>query len=176
MFWLKFISKFIKVLRAGESPGLIAGGFTMGFIVGLTPFWTLQNLLILMIVILTKVNLSAVVFSIFLFSFVAYLFDPLFHNLGYFLLAQVEALNGLWTALYNMPIAPFTRFYNTIVAGSLLTALIMAFPVYFLGKNGIVSYRKTLGPKVENSKFVKAVRGTGLYKWYAKIRDMGWTS
>ena len=176
MFWLKFISKFIKVLRAGESPGLIAGGFTMGFIVGLTPFWTLQNLLILMIVILTKVNLSAAFFSIFLFSFVAYLFDPLFHNLGYFLLAQVEALNGLWTALYNMPIAPFTRFYNTIVAGSLLTALLMAFPVYFLGKNGIVWYRKTLGPKVENSKLVKAVRGTGLYKWYAKLRDMGWTS
>ena len=176
MFWLKFISKFIKVLRAGESPGLIAGGFTMGFIVGLTPFWTLQNLLILMIVILTKVNLSAAFFSIFLFSFVAYLFDPLFHNLGYFLLAQVEALNGLWTALYNMPIAPFTRFYNTIVAGSLLTALILAFPVYFLSKSGIVWYRKTLGPKVENSKFVKAVRGTGLYKWYAKLRDMGWTS
>jgi len=148
----------------------------MGFIVGLTPFWTLQNLLILMIVILTKVNLNAAFFSIFLFSFVAYLFDPLFHNLGYFLLAQVEALNGLWTALYNMPIAPFTRFYNTIVAGSLLTALIMAFPVYFLGKSGIVWYRKTLGPKVENSKFVKAVRGTGLYKWYAKIRDMEWIS
>ncbi len=176
MFWLKFISKFIKVLRAGESPGLIAGGFTMGFVVGLTPFWTLQNIVILIIVILTKVNLSAAFFSIFLFSFVAYLFDPLFHNLGYFLLAQVEALNGLWTTFYNMPIAPLTRFYNTIVAGSLLTAIIMAFPVYFLGKNGIVSYRKTLGPKVENSKLVKAVRGTGLYKWYAKLRDMGWTS
>lgn len=176
MFWLKFISKFIKVLRAGESPGLIAGGFTLGFVVGLTPFWTLQNIVILIIAILTRVNLSAVFFSIFLFSFVAYLFDPFFHNLGYFLLVQVEVLNGLWTALYNMPIAPFTRFYNTIVAGSFLTALILAFPVYVLGKNGIVSYRKTLGPKVENSKFVKAVKGSGLYKWYAKIRDMEWIS
>jgi len=176
MFWLKFISKFMKVLRAGESPGLIAGGFTMGFMVGLTPFWTLQNIVILIIAILTKVNLSAVIFSIFLFSFVAFLFDPLFHNLGYFLLTQVETLNGIWSTLYNMPIAPFTRFYNTIVAGSFLTALILALPVYLLGKNGIILYRKTLGPKVENSKFVKAVKGTGLYKWYAKIRDMRWTS
>ncbi len=176
MFWLKFISKFIKVLRAGESPGLISAGFTMGFVVGLTPFWTLQNILILVIAILTKVNLSAAFFSIFLFSFVAYLFDPLFHNLGYFMLAQLEVLNGLWTALYNMPVAPFTRFYNTIVAGSLLTALILAFPVYVLGKKGIVSYRKKLGPKVENSKFIKAIKGSGLYKWYSRIRDMEWTS
>ena len=33
MFFLQFISKLIKVLRSGESPGLIAGGFAMGFVI-----------------------------------------------------------------------------------------------------------------------------------------------
>lgn len=171
MFWLKFISKFIKVLRSGESPPLIAGGFAMGFFVGLTPFWTLQNMLLLAIAILTKVNLSAVFFALFLFSFVAFLFDPLFHDLGYAVLVNVESLQGLWTTLYNWPIVPFSRFNNTVVMGSALTALVLALPVYYLANKGIIAYRRTWGEKIEKSKLVKAVKGTTVFQWYAKIRD-----
>jgi uncharacterized protein (TIGR03546 family) len=174
MFWLKFISKFIKVLRSGESPGLIAGGFTMGFVVGLTPFWTLQNMAILAIAILTKVNLASVFFSLFLFSFVAYIFDPMFHDLGYFILVQIKAFRELWTTLYNWPIAPFSRFYNTIVMGSLVTALALAAPMYLLAKKGIIAYRKTWAEKIENWKVVKIVKGTSLFKWYVKVRDLRW--
>ncbi|MFQ5864922.1 MAG: TIGR03546 family protein [bacterium] len=174
MFWLKFLSKFIKVLRAGESPRLIAGGFTMGFVIGLTPFWTLQNMVILAVAILTKVNLAAAFLSLFLFSFIAYLFDPLFHDIGYFILVNIEALKGIWTALYNWPIAPFTRFYNTIVMGSLATALILAYPIYTLTQRGIIVYRKSWAEKIEKSKFVKAVKGSSLFKWYVKIKDLEW--
>ncbi|RMF65670.1 MAG: TIGR03546 family protein [Calditrichaeota bacterium] len=172
VLWFKFLSKFIKVLRAGESPSLIAGGLTLGFVVGLTPFWTLQNVLLLLAAILTTVNLAAVFFSIFVFSFVAYLFDPLFHALGYVLLAQVEALRGLWTTLYNSPIAPFTRFNNTVVMGSLLTALLLAVPFYLGSKKAIVAYRQKWGAKLENSKVVKAIKGSTVVKWYLKIRDL----
>ncbi len=171
MFWLKFISKFIKVLRSGESPPLIAGGFAMGFFVGVTPFWTLQNMLLLAIAILTKVNLAAVFFALFLFSFLAFLFDPLFHELGYAVLVNIESLQGLWTTLYNWPIVPFSRFNNTVVMGSALTASVLAIPVYYLANKGIITYRRTWGEKIEKSKFVKAVKGTTLFQWYAKIRD-----
>lgn len=172
MFFIQFISKFIKILRAGESPPLIAGGITMGFIVGLSPFLTLQNVFILLIAILTKVNLASVFFAIFLFGFVAFIFDPLFHHLGYFLLTQIEALQGLWTAIYNWPVAPFTKFYNTVVMGSLITALVLAIPVYLLSKNGIIAYRSSYAEKIEKSKFMKAVKGNIVVKWYLKIRDM----
>ena len=172
MFWLKFISKFIKVLRSGESPPLIATGFTMGFVVCLTPFWTLQNILLLIVAILTRVNLAAVFFALFLFSFVAFLFDPLFHDIGYFFLVDVEMLKSLWTAMYNMPIIPFTRFNNTVVMGSVVTALILAYPVYVLVKKGIIAYRGKFGDKIQNSKFVKAVRGNILVRGYLKIRDI----
>ncbi|MFQ5822624.1 MAG: TIGR03546 family protein [bacterium] len=174
MFWLKFISKFIKVLRSGESPSLIAGGFALGFVVGLTPFWTLQNMAFLALAFLTKINLAAVFFSIFLFSFVAYIFDPLFHTLGYVLLVKIESLKGLWTTIYNWPIAPFTRFYNTVVMGSLLTALILAVPMFVLAQKGIVVYRKSWAVKIEKWKIVKAVKGSSLFKWYVKIRDLEW--
>lgn len=174
MFWLKFISKFIKVLRAGESPSLVAGGFTMGFVLGLTPFWTLQNVFLLIIAILTEVNLAAVFFALFFFSFAAYLFDPLFHDLGYWVLADIDTLRGLWTSLYNMPIAPFTRFNNTVVMGSMLTAVLSAFPVYHFAKKGIIAYRESWAEKIEKAKVVKAVKGSFVFKWYVKVRDLEW--
>lgn len=174
MFWLKFISKFIKVLRSGESPPLIAGGFAMGFVVGLTPFWTLQNIIIIAVAILTKVNLAAVFFAILIFGFIAYLFDPLFHNLGYYVLTNIDSLRQLWTEMYNWPIAPFTRFNNTVVMGSLLSALILAFPVYLLAKKGIVAYRKSWAEKIENSKFMKVLKSNVIFRWYVRIRDLEW--
>ncbi len=174
MFVLQFISKFLKVLRSGESPGLIAGGFTMGFLIGLSPFLTLQNVLILFIAILTKINLASLFFAIFIFSFVAFVFDPVFHNLGYYLLAQLDSLYPTWTTIFNMPVAPFTRFNNTVVMGSLLCGLLLAFPVYLFSRSGIVRYRENWAPKFENSKFVKAVKGSTLFKWYIRVRDLEW--
>lgn len=174
MFWLKFLSKFIKVLRAGESPPLIAVGFTLGFVVGFTPFWTLQNMVLLAVAILTKVNLAAVFFSLFLFSFVAYLFDPWLHSLGYVILVDLESLHVLWTALYNMPVAPFTRFNNTVVMGSLVVALILAAPVYLLAKRGIIVYRERWAEKIERWKVVRYIKGSAVYNWYERVRDLRW--
>ncbi|MFH0991984.1 MAG: hypothetical protein V1799_18415 [bacterium] len=47
MFWLKIIKDFIKILRAGQTPAQIAGGFALGAIVGLSPMFTLQGLVLL---------------------------------------------------------------------------------------------------------------------------------
>lgn len=174
MFFLQFISKFLKVLRAGESPPLVAAGFTMGFIVGLSPFLTLQNILILVIAFLTKVNLASLFFAMFVFGFFAFLLDPFFHNLGYYVLATLDALHPTWTTLFNVPLLPWSRFNNTVVMGSLLCGLALAVPMYFLSKKGIISYRETLAPKIENSKWIKAIKGSTLFKWYVKIRDLEW--
>ncbi len=174
MFILQLISKFIKVLRAGESPGLIAGGITLGFIVGLTPFWTLQNILLLLLAVLTKVNLASVFFSMFAFGAAAFLLDPFFHNLGFVVLARLDALYPTWTALFNLPLAPFTRFNNTVVMGSLLTAIVLAFPVYRGARSGIIAYRERFAARLENSKIVKAIKSSFLFKWYVKVRDLEW--
>jgi len=172
MFFLQFISKFFKVLRAGESPGLVAAGFTIGFVLGLSPHWTLQNIVIILIALLTKVNLASVFFAMFFFGFVAFIFDPAFHSLGYYVLTGMDALYPTWTNWYNMPIVPFSKFNNTVVMGSLLAGLVLAFPMFLISKKGIVGYRKNLAPKIENSKWVKAIKGSALFKWYVKVRDL----
>lgn len=172
MFFLQFISKFIKVLRAGATPGQIAGGFMLGFMIGLMPFMTLQGVVLWIVLFFLNVNLSAATFAIFISSFVAFLFDPLFHNLG-FLVLTTPSLQNTWTSLYNMPVAPLSRFNNTVVLGSLLGGIVLALPVYLLVRKGVISYRSGLEEKIKKWKVVRWISGSKIATWYFKIRDIG---
>jgi uncharacterized protein (TIGR03546 family) len=171
MFWLNFISQFIKVMRAGASPAQIAGGFAMGFLIGLMPFWTLQGVLIFCVVLLINVNLSAATFALFVASFIAFLFDPIFHDLGFYVLASIPALRETWTVLYNMPMAPLTRFNNTVVMGSFISGILLLVPVYFGMKKLVVAYRTGIEEKIKKWKVVQIVTGSKLWQWYENIRD-----
>ncbi|MGD0338858.1 MAG: TIGR03546 family protein [Bacteroidota bacterium] len=173
MFWLKIIRDFIKILRAGQTPNQIAGGFALGAIIGLSPSFTLQGILIWLIILVLDVNLSSALFSFTLFSLFAYLLDPLFHRLGYALLVNIDALKGMWTTLYNVPIAPLTRFYNTVVLGSFVSALILFFPIHMGMKRFVVAYRSHVGSKVEKWKIYQTINRSVLVRWYTKIRDLG---
>ncbi len=171
MFWLQFISKFIKVMRAGASPAQIAGGFGLGLLIGLMPFMTLQSVIIFCITFLINVNLSAATFAIFVASFGAFLLDPIFHSLGFYVLTGIPALQGAWTALYNMPVAPLTRFNNTVVMGSFLSGLLLFVPAFYGMKKLIVAYRSGLEEKIKKWKVVQAITGSKLWQWYESIRD-----
>lgn len=173
MFWIKFVTNFLKILRAGQTPRQIAGGFALGAIVGLSPVLTLQGLFIWLIIFILDVNLSAAFFAFACFSLFAYLFDPLFHSLGYFLLVDITALQGMWTTLYNVPIAPLTRFYNTVVIGSFATGVVCAFPLYFGMKRFVVAYRTHIHAKVEQWKIYKILSKNSLVVWYQRIRNLG---
>ena len=48
MLIVKYIAKLIKILRSAATPGQIAGGVILGMIPGLTPVWSLHNLLVLL--------------------------------------------------------------------------------------------------------------------------------
>src|SRR5690606_33146185 len=101
MFWLNFIFKLIKTLHSKEEPHNIALGFALGSIIGLTPLLSLHNLLVFCIILVLNVSIPAAFFGIFCFGCFAYFFDPQFHSLGYYLLVEVEALQPVWTYLYN---------------------------------------------------------------------------
>ena len=173
MFWIQFVTNFLKILRAGQTPRQIAGGFALGSIVGLSPSFTLQGLCVWLIILVFDVNLSAAFFAFATFGLIAYIFDPLFHSLGYFLLVDIEGLKGIWTALYNAPIAPLTRFNNTVVLGSLVAALILSFPVYAGMKRFVIAYREHIHARIEKWKIYQILSRNSLVKWYQRIRDLG---
>jgi uncharacterized protein (TIGR03546 family) len=173
MFWLGIIKKFIKILREGQTPAQIAAGFALGALVGIAPVLTLQGLLVWLLILSLDVNLSAAILSFTLFTLIAYLLDPLFHALGYFLLVDAGGLRGLWTSLYNAPLAPLTRFNNTVVMGSFVCGLFLFLPIYFGMKRFVLAYRTHIGARVERWKVYQVISKSALVRWYGKIRSLG---
>jgi len=173
MFGIELLAKLIKILRSGASPNQIAAGFVIGMIIGLTPFWTLHNVILIVVLILLNINIATALYSFVLFSAVAYLADPLFHAFGYFLLVDVSSLKNLWTFLYNFPVIALSRYNNTVVAGSLAVSIILILPMFFVAKSGVKYYREHIDQKMEKWKIVKAIKGSKLYSVYEKIKNLG---
>jgi len=173
MFWLQIVKNFIQILRSGQTPRQIAAGFALGSMVGLMPFLTLQGLFLWLLILIFDVNLSAAILSATLFTLVAYLLDPLFHALGFFFLTDISGLHGLWTSLYNAPIAPLTRFNNTVVLGSLLCSILLFFPVYLGMKRFVLAYRAHLHTKIEKWKVYQVISKSTLVRWYDRVKNLG---
>ena len=85
---------------------------------------------------------------------------------------QQEALQPLFTSMYNMPIIPFTRFNNTIVMGSAAVTLPLLPVVFVFARIFIVKYRIQVVERFKQSKFFKAMKATSVYKWYYKYDEL----
>ncbi|MDT8318786.1 MAG: TIGR03546 family protein [bacterium] len=163
------VSNLIKILHSDASPAQVAGGVALGLIIGLTPLLNIHNLLVLFIILLIRINLGSAMLSFMLFSLIAYLLDPLYHQLGLMILKSPE-LQTLWTDLYNAPGMRLTRFNNSIVMGSLALSLILIIPVWLAAFAFVRSYRGSLKEKIDNLRIVKLVKASSIYKWYERIR------
>ncbi len=168
---LKTLNSFLKLLHSETAPSQLAAGVAFGMMVGLTPFMSLHNLVIFLIVCLFRVNFSIFFMSLAVFSILGFLMDPFFDWLGYVLLVDLRALRPFWILLMSGPIIPFFRFNNTIVTGSLTTSLFLFVPVFISFYYFVNIYRRSLREKLINSRFVKALRATPLYGFYQKYQN-----
>ena len=168
---LKQIFTLLKLLNSETETNQIAAGVSFGFILGMTPALSLQTLLIFFLCLLFRIQLGAMFVSLFFFSFIAFILDPLFHSAGLFVL-QLDSLQGIFTTLYNLPIIPMTRFYNTLVMGSGVISIILSPFVFITSKILIVKYRKSVVERFKDTKFFKALKATSFYKWYYKYDSL----
>jgi len=153
---IKGIAKLILALNGNVKKGQIAAGLAWGLLLGLVPagnaFW------IVLLVVSFFFNHHHG--SKFLVMALVKLLSPLIaipvDMLGWEVL-HIEALQPLFTTMYNMPFVPFTRFNNTLVAGGIVAGVALAILLFFPFMLLIDLYRKTLGQKVRNSKVVKAI-------------------
>jgi uncharacterized protein (TIGR03546 family) len=170
MIWLKLIKKLIKALNADASPAEIAAGVVLGSVIGLTPAFALHNIIVIILIIILKVNVASAVFASILFGIIGYLTDPLAYIIGEKVLLA-GGLNGLWTALYNIPVVPLTRFNNTVVLGALIIALLLMIPLFIFSQKFVVYYREQLQEKVNKWKIVKIMKASKLYKIYIRFKS-----
>lgn len=164
-FLLNQIFQLIKMLNSEVGTNQIAAGLSLGFAMGMSPLLSLQGILILLLILIFRVQFGAASLSAFFFSFVAYLLDPIFHTIGETVL-YAESLQDFWTALYNMPLVPLTKFNNTVVMGSGIVGLILFIPLFFVFRILVVKYREKIVAKFKETKIWKSFQLTSLYKWY----------
>lgn len=118
-----------KALASETTPSQLAWGFALGVVIGLVPKGNLTAILLMTGLGTAKVNLAAGMLAAFTVSWLAIFVDPLSHRIGQWLLSH-EALVPTWTWMYNQPILPWTKFYNTVVLGSLCLGLLLVVPTY----------------------------------------------
>jgi uncharacterized protein (TIGR03546 family) len=168
---LKQLFGFLKLLNSDKGEAEIAAGLACGLILGFAPSFSLQTALVIIILFFFRVQIGAAFIGMFFFKFVAFLLDPVFHQVGSVIL-EIEGLRGLFTTMYNLPIIPFTKFYNSVVMGAGIISISLSPIFYFIFKKLIVKYRATVVEKFKQTKFWKLVKATSFYKWYAKYDSL----
>ena len=168
---LDSFARFLKVLNSETEPGQISLALAFAMVAGFTPLLSLHNLLIILMVLVLRVNISAFIVGLTVFTGLAYLLDPLFHQTGYSVLNN-EALKELWTAMYNNSIWRLERFNNTIVMGSLLFSLLAFVPFVLTVNYLIVRYRTSLLQWVEKLRIVKLIKGSKFYSIYQSLSGL----
>jgi uncharacterized protein (TIGR03546 family) len=166
------IISLIRLMHSETDPRQISLGFALGMILGLTPFRSLHNLLVLLALLFFRANIGAAMLSWATFSILAFALDPLFHQFGLFLLTGVIPLQSLWITLYNAPLVPYTKFNNSVLMGSLTFSLLIFYPIYWGGKFMVMKYRETLMEQMNHWKIVQVFRASDLYKWYSRYSKL----
>ena len=166
---LKLIQSIIKTLHSDGTPGQVAAGIALGAALGLTPLVNVHNLVIFSLIVLLNVSFGGGMLGWALFVPLGFLLDPLFHWIGESLLTA-PSLRSLWTSWFNTPLVPYTNFNNTIVLGSLVTWIVLAVPIFFAARLGVARYRATIGERVKQSRFYKALTASQAYNWYRLFR------
>ncbi|RUO80756.1 DUF2062 domain-containing protein [Idiomarina tyrosinivorans] len=166
---LTLIAKLLRALNSETSPWALAMAVVLGMIMGLTPLWRVHNVIILLAALLFRINLTAFLLSFAVFSGLAYLFDPLFHDVG---LAVLEAPSwqGIYQAIYQTAIGRLTQFYHTITMGSVICSLlfapILAVVTYFI----VVNYRRRIQAWFNKLRVVRAIQASRIWQIYTGLR------
>lgn len=168
MRWLlRKLFGFLKIFGTETSVNQMAVGIMIGWFLGLIPVFTLQFFLLLLVLIFFRIQLTATIISAIIFAIPAIIFSFIFHLVGSFVL-EINFLYPLFTFFYNIPIIPLTRFYNSVVMGSMVIATVFAPVVFFISRLIIIKYREKIVERFKKTKLYKFIESSFFYKWYYK--------
>ncbi len=151
---IKSLARIIVALNTNVRKEYIASGFAWGLLLALVPAGNLVWILLFLVSFFLKNNHAIQLLTIALLKMVLPLAAPLLDALGYAILTM-GPLQGAFAYLYNVPIAPFTRFNNTLVMGGLAAGLVLWLPAFLAIRAAVPVYRNRLAPRIIESKAYK---------------------
>ena len=164
------ISKIFRLLSSDIEPNQLSLGITLGLVAGLSPVLSIQSVLVIILLISLRANVSIFVISFGLISLVAYLTDSLLIMIGLAIL-NVPDLNELFTNMYNIGLWRFLNFNNSVAMGSLAISVIAALPCYFVSKIMVIKYRSIVVEKFKQSAVFNYMQKSKLIDKVAAISD-----
>lgn len=167
---IAMLAKLLKALNSDSAPGQIALAFALALIPGLTPLFSLHNVLILLIACIVRINFGAFILATLFFSGLAYLIDPAAVSIGEFLLTDAS-YQAFWTGLYQSDFWRATSFNNTLVLGSFVVAMLAFIPVLLLSRWLISVYRHKFMIWVDKLKITKLLKASKFYKVYQALAE-----
>lgn len=169
---LTLLAKLLKALNSEASPSQISLAFVLGMILGYTPLWSAHNIIIVLLALVLRINLTGFILAWGVFSGFAYLLDPVFIALGESLLTNPD-LKAIWSSLYVSEVWRVTRFNNTLVLGSLVVSLALALPMFFVFNFLIRQYRDRIFAWVQKSRVMQMLKANKFYRIYNSLRWEG---
>lgn len=158
---LRPLLSLVMAVLEEESPRVLAASLAFGLVLGFVPKDNLLAALLGLLLLAMRFNLTLATTSAAVFSGVAAMLDPVADALGRSVLTH-PTLSPLWALLYELPLAPWTRFNNTIVMGSLLLSLGLMSPTYMLSLQLVTRYRPLAIAWVKRLKVDALLRATGV--------------
>jgi len=165
---LTIIAKLLKALNSEQQPWQLALALSFASILGLTPLWSLHNLVVLFLLLLVRVNLSLVILSYPLFATVGWLASSAFENVGLYLLQQTS-WQDFWTALYNHPLGRWLGMDYSARLGSLAVATGVALLLLPVASFLIRMYREKLLSSIKHTRLMTYLGASRLWQLYKSM-------
>ncbi|HOX32246.1 MAG TPA: TIGR03546 family protein [Spirochaetales bacterium] len=152
---IKAIARALAALNSNQKREQVAAGFAFGLLFALLPAGNLLWLLLFILTFFLKLNYAMQVLAALLLSPFRALLGGALDALGWAILG-LPFLQAPFTALYNAPLAPLTRFNNSLVMGGLAAGLALWLPAFLAMRSFVSLYRAKLAPRVAGSRLYKA--------------------
>jgi uncharacterized protein (TIGR03546 family) len=130
----------------------------------------LINLVVLLLACILRVNFSAFILGVVVFSAIGYLLDPVSAELGEYLLT-LPSLTDTWTQLYQNDWMRISSFNNTVAMGGFVISVLLLVPVTLVSRILILQYRKRVLNWVNRLKIVQALKATKFWSIYSKFSE-----
>ena len=168
MFLLRTLFKLFKVMNSETAAESLAAALALGAFLGFVPLASLQGVLVLLVVLFLRVNVTLALVTMAVTTLLAGALETTLHGLGVALLER-EGLRGLWSAVDANALLGATRLTNSVVLGGTLVGLAALPVVGLLGLAFVRLYRDRVEGWVLRSRALTFLRGLRIVQLYRSV-------
>ena len=128
---IRWTKKLLVILKSNLSPNQIAFAVSLGIFAGLPPMG-LHIILPATLALLVRCSFRAFLLSMGLFKLLSLAMAPAAFSVGKWILDSSRGLDALWRWLFQLPVLAPMGYARYLLFGSLILALFLAVPVFFL--------------------------------------------